>query len=195
MLCDATPRDHVMIEGRPGASLDAVPALLHHAALTTEGQIENVVIAIGVVDVMNNASVSPVNVLVNKAVDQASVLFPDSPIVLSSILPRKGKNKAVAECNRKINEVNSYMQEYAKYRSNLEYVNHHHIFVSSTEKMYKDSHGLHLSQHGMDIIVKNIVDFVNKRCSTPRNKRPRSAGTPPSLEKQLKVLKKHLDPM
>ena len=191
MLCNATPSANLMIQGQSGASLDAVPSLLHQAALATEGQIGNIVIAIGVVDVMNNESVCPVNVSINKAVDQASVLFPDTQVILSAILPRKGKGQAIADCNRRIKEVNNYMKEYSNYRSNLEFVSHHQSFATATENMYRDTHGLHLSQHGMDTVIKNIEDFVGKKCSTPlRCKRIRSVGTPPSAEKPQKVTKK-----
>ena len=188
ILCDAVSTDTITVAGKGGAHLGDVPELLHKAARESPGEIAEVVIAIGITDVMNNTTAGQVNVLVNIAVDHVADMCPNTPIFLSSILPRKGKSQAIKECNKRIIEVNSYMEEYAKHKPNLAYINSHFLFNTTKKALYKDSAGLHLSEEGIHSVMNNIEQAVsNKGSTTPRSKRQLSASTPPSTEKLSKL--------
>ena len=167
---------------------------------TKEKSIEDVVIALGTNDITNSSSQNSTVIDVQQAVHTISETFPEAHVYMSSITPRyhRGWTKSSSQAiNRKIDNVNDFMAEWAKTNETLHHIKNQGVFETGRGQEHKiysatDSKGVHLTAEGKKKLLSNILVNVAKIKSkhTPaRAKRPRSEHTPPTAEKDQKTRK------
>ena len=191
--CD---KDDTTIIAESGAQLTNIAPLLQKARKATP-QVDNVVIALGVNDIMKTESVGATNALCYKAISKTETVLPEARIFVSGVVPRKEtdnpncKGKVI---NQRIKEVNEYLRETAKVSDNVFFLGNSNTFKKNAQtNFYKKGDSIHLNPIGKAELIRIITEGVEKigkeESKTPSKKRSHSHNTPPSAKRDTKVRK------
>ena len=191
--CD---QDNTTIIAETGAQLTNIAPLLQKARKAAP-QVDNVVIALGVNDIMKTESVGATNALCYKAISKTETVLPEARIFVSGVVPRKesdNPNCKAKACNEKIKEVNEYLRETAKVSENVFFLGNSNTFKKNAQtNFYKKGDSIHLNPTGKAELVRIITEGVEKKSKevskTPGKKRAHSHNTPPSAKRDAKVRK------
>ena len=191
--CD---KDDTTIIAERGAQLANIGPMLQKARQAAT-QVDNVVLAVGINDIMNTESVGATTALYYKAISKTETVLPEARIFVSGVVPRKendNPNCKAKACNERVKEVNDYLRETAKVSDNVFFLGNSNTFrKNAPTNFYKKGDNIHLNPMGTAQLVQIITNGVEKmskeETKTPSKKRTHSHNTPPSAKRDTKVRK------
>ena len=181
-------KSNVSVQSESGARVGDMSDILE-----MEDNIENaseVVVHLGINDICDDkADIADTYIVVTQQVQKIKEKMKGKPIVLSSVLPVKGKGKEKE--NAKIGQLNNYLKRLCDKEEDVYYQENSEIVLNTKgepdELVYrkKDTKGIHLNDEGTRRLAQHIGKTIKQiRDESERNdkKRQRSdvSSTPPS---------------
>ena len=187
-----TGKSNVTVHSEPGARVENMNEILD-----LEENMENVkelVVHLGVNDICDEkVDITDTYIMVTQQVQKIKEKITGRPIVLSSVLPVKGKGKEKE--NIKVNQYNNYLKRLSDKEEDVYYQENREIVLNTNseidEGVYrkKDNKGIHLNDEGTRRLAQHIgktIREIREEGEKNEKKRPRSdtSGTPPSAQKK-----------
>ncbi len=186
--------DNFHLVQKSGASYEKIGELLDEAKKEHfEKPVDYVIVHLGTNDLMRSredTAIVQINMI--EGAKKISECFPTGNIILSSVLPRKGKSLSIQEYNNNIKEVNNFMEKLCKITEKMHCLNNSEAFAPNDNvkrRLFnvKDDSGIHINAEGKEILGNTFQNFVlGSEELKKTKKRARSIGepTPPSAGKK-----------
>ena len=181
-------KSNVSIHAESGARIADMNRLAHTDI--TPDSVSEVVVHLGINDVFDDeVEMEDVYIETNQQIQKLKHQYQGKPLILSSVLPIKGQNKAG---NTRVKQYNHYLQRLCQTETDTHYQNNEGLVMNKgqiNETLYrkKDGKGVHLNDDGLKLLaqhigrtVKIIRDQTEQREGERKRGRSNESSTPPS---------------
>ena len=184
--------ENVKVFQKSGATYEHVGEVLEAAVEICGKTVEHVVVHLGTNDMLHNkGGIEDVEISIIEGTRKVQECFPESSIVISGILPKKGRNKNTATFNENVKILNKLLNSICKRTPRLSFIDNTVEFSPNDnikKKLFSDSDGIQLNESGRKVLENTMIAAIKEETNHKKRERE-SADTPPSTEKKDKLRK------